>query len=34
VRIAMRLCRTRIPEPLSRADRLAEIEKRKWKKKR
>jgi len=34
VRITKRLCRTRIPEPLRRADILAGEEKRKWKKKR
>jgi len=34
IAITMRLCKTRIPEPLRRADRLAREEKRKWKKKR
>jgi deoxyribonuclease V len=34
VRIAKRLCKTRIPEPLRRADLLSKNDKRKWKKKR
>src|SRR3989454_4309021 len=34
VRITKRLCKTRIPEPLRRADLLSKNEKRKWKKKR
>ena len=33
VRITKRLCKTRIPEPLRRADLLSKNEKRKWKKK-
>lgn len=34
VRITKRLCKTRIPEPLRRADLASRNEKRKWKKKR
>ena len=34
LRITKRLCKTRIPEPLRRADLLAKEKKRKWKKKR
>ena len=34
IRITARLCRTRIPEPIRRADLLSKNEKRKWKKKR
>ena len=34
IRITIRLCKSRIPEPLRRADLLSKNEKRKWKKKR